>query len=185
MHCTCVDGDGDGHYAVACGGDDCDDEDSASHPGASEVCDGRDNDCDAAVPADEVDGDGDGVRLCAGDCDDADPARWPGAEELPDDCIDNDCDGEGDPACAPTTGEASSTGETGDAPTGTTSAGTSEASTSAAATSTSDGASDSGAPASGDDGCGCATESDARSAWLLLILAALPRRRRRPRCSRP
>ncbi|MFZ6186110.1 putative metal-binding motif-containing protein, partial [Nannocystis pusilla] len=42
---------GDGHYAAACGGDDCDDEDSASHPGASELCDGRDNDCDAAVPA--------------------------------------------------------------------------------------------------------------------------------------
>ncbi|MCY1070581.1 S8 family serine peptidase [Nannocystis sp. RBIL2] len=179
LHCTCVDGDGDGHYAATCGGDDCDDDDPASHPGASEVCDGRDNDCDAALPADEADGDGDGVRLCAGDCDDADPARWPGGEELPDDCIDNDCDGEGDPACAPTTGEASSTGETGDAPTGTTSEGASEGSTSAAATSTSDGASDSGAPASGDGGCGCATASDARSAWLLLLLAALPRRRRR------
>ncbi|MDC0674482.1 S8 family serine peptidase [Nannocystis radixulma] len=179
LYCTCDDADGDGHFAATCGGDDCDDADPASHPGATEVCDGRDNDCDGDLPAEEVDGDDDGVRLCAGDCDDADPARWPGAIEIADDCIDNNCDGEGDPACAPTTGEGSGTGETGEAPTtsATDPTSTSDGATSTGA-STGDGATG-GSPATGDDGCGCAARDGRTSAWLLLMLAALPRRRRR------
>ncbi len=57
----------------------------------------------AANPG-EVDGDGDGVGLCAGDCDDADPAVGPGSAE---DCangLDDDCDGvadDEDPDCQP------------------------------------------------------------------------------------
>ena len=43
------DSDGDGFLDIACGGDDCDDLDPASHPGASEVRDTRDNDCDGLV----------------------------------------------------------------------------------------------------------------------------------------
>ncbi|NMB74800.1 MAG: hypothetical protein GYA21_06680 [Myxococcales bacterium] len=42
----CPDADGDGHPAQACGGDDCDDTRAGVHPGASETCNGRDDDCD-------------------------------------------------------------------------------------------------------------------------------------------
>ena len=41
----CPDGDSDGYYDEACGGDDCDDTDPAVNPGAAEVCDGVDNNC--------------------------------------------------------------------------------------------------------------------------------------------
>src|SRR5690348_5247253 len=44
---TACDEDGDGHDAVTCGGDDCDDADRNRYPGATEVCDpaSRDEDC--------------------------------------------------------------------------------------------------------------------------------------------
>jgi hypothetical protein len=63
-----VDGDGDGATA----GDDCDDANPASYPGAVEVCDGFDNDCDGSLPDDEAaDWDGDGLLGCD-DCNDLD-----------------------------------------------------------------------------------------------------------------
>jgi predicted outer membrane repeat protein len=95
---------------------DCDDGDSLVHPGASELCDGQDNDCDAAVdeagdpsqPLWYADSDGDGygddavfTRACSapagsiatgGDCDDGDGGAHPGATELCDG-VDQDCDG--------------------------------------------------------------------------------------------
>ena len=108
-----VDADGDGVTAGA----DCDDADETRYPGADELCDGVDNDCDDIVDEDAVDAstwfpdaDGDGfgddagaVLACeapsgavaaGGDCDDTDPAYRPDAVE--DDCLDpNDynCDG--------------------------------------------------------------------------------------------
>ena len=81
---------------------DCDDLDATSFPGAAEICDGADNDCDAAVPADELDGDGDGLSACAGDCDDAEPTSFPGNPELCD-TLDNDCDGNVDEAAGDAT----------------------------------------------------------------------------------
>lgn len=94
---TPVDADGDGHLSDV----DCDDSDPAVHPGATEECDGRDNDCDGEldehgtelVPV-YVDADGDGFgtgeligegcatpearqAAVAGDCDDSDPLLTP------------------------------------------------------------------------------------------------------------
>lgn len=113
-----VDEDGDGSYA----GTDCDDGDPTSHPDGTEVCDGRDNDCDGeaddsaegrATWYEDLDGDGFGysphsVYACVapagyvaanGDCDDDDPARYPGAADVPADGVDQDCDGD-DPLVA-------------------------------------------------------------------------------------
>ncbi len=81
---------------------DCDDGDAASFPGAAELCDGLDNDCDGAVPADELDADADGFAACDGDCDDADLNTYPGAVELCGDAADNDCDAVVDEDCGET-----------------------------------------------------------------------------------
>jgi hypothetical protein len=76
---------------------DCADQDGAVYPGAAQVCDGKNDDCNdpawPAIPAAEADADGDGVRACAGDCDDADPAVFPGAPEI-NDGEDNQCPGD-------------------------------------------------------------------------------------------
>ena len=47
------DGDDDGHFARPCG-DDCDDSDASVHPGAPEVCNCVDDDCDGAVDEDLI-----------------------------------------------------------------------------------------------------------------------------------
>lgn len=64
--------DDDGDGLDECAGD-CNDAIPSVYPGAAEICDGLDSDCDGAVPADEADADGDGSRPCAGDCADDDP----------------------------------------------------------------------------------------------------------------
>ncbi len=101
------------------GGGDCDDENATVFPGATQLCDGVNNDCRHAawpvVPADETDDDRDGYVECSpwigpagirgGDCDDAQPTVNPGVlDERPGsqasccDARDNDCDGMADEA---------------------------------------------------------------------------------------
>jgi len=106
-----TDADGDGIEAPA----DCDDNNADIKPGAVELCDGIDNDCDAQIDEGVAqlyypDGDGDGAgdlsavptALCApeagfaqntNDCDDGDATVYVGANE---DCtpIDRNCDGD-------------------------------------------------------------------------------------------
>src|SRR4029078_1400824 len=64
--------------------------DAAIHPGASDVPNGGDDDCDGVV--DEVDVDNDGF-LVAVDCDDSNAGAHPGATEVPYNFVDENCDG--------------------------------------------------------------------------------------------
>ena len=102
-------------------GTDCDDMDAATYPGAPELCDGVDTDCDGTLDEPEaldaaswyldMDGDGYGdpaasTTACdqpsgyldasvATDCDDSDASIHPGADEYCDG-VDTDCDGTAD-----------------------------------------------------------------------------------------
>jgi uncharacterized protein YjbI with pentapeptide repeats len=80
------DDDGDGVSEID---GDCDDSDSNTYPGAPEISDGEDNDCDGDI---DEDYDGDGWTEWEGDCEDNDPNINPGATEVYDG-LDNDCDG--------------------------------------------------------------------------------------------
>jgi hypothetical protein len=114
---VCEDLDGDGWET--CDGD-CDDGDPAVNPGATEVCNGKDDDCDSYIDNHAADGfdwypdaDGDGygdaagkvINNCSGpsthvadssDCDDGDPLVNPGETEIWYDGVDSDCDGADD-----------------------------------------------------------------------------------------
>ncbi len=106
-----IDNDGDGYP----GGQDCDDWSGVVYPGAPEVCDGVDNNCDGQIDEDAartfyLDSDGDGYGLesdtidaCLmpsgyadeiGDCDDDNPDANPGEPSDVCDSVDNDCDDE-------------------------------------------------------------------------------------------
>jgi hypothetical protein len=125
-----ADGDGwgnDGQTIMACSVPagyveqvgDCDDNDASVYPGAEEICDGKDNDCNGEIDeySESVfyrDADGDGwgndgqtIMACSApagyveqgdDCDDNDASVYPGAEEICDN-KDNNCNGEIDEGC--------------------------------------------------------------------------------------
>ncbi|NLJ29541.1 MAG: DUF2778 domain-containing protein [Deltaproteobacteria bacterium] len=98
---ACQDRDGDGYDEKTddCPqGNDCDDENPGVHPGAQEICDGRDNNCNEEPDeglSEDADGDGHyapgSCRTPCEDCDDNDPHTYPGAPEICDG-RDNDCD---------------------------------------------------------------------------------------------
>ncbi len=67
------DADGDGFDSIEMGGEDCDDEDASVYPGAEEICDDIDQDCDGDLVEDFENVDGDAYADCA----DPDPCVTP------------------------------------------------------------------------------------------------------------
>ncbi|UQA61785.1 putative metal-binding motif-containing protein [Polyangium aurulentum] len=63
--------DNDDHMPMECGGDDCDDMQSAAYPGAAEICDGLDNNCNGLADGEDPQTDysrPDGCGTCGLDC---------------------------------------------------------------------------------------------------------------------
>jgi parallel beta-helix repeat protein len=125
MASLCYDSDDDGYNGydpINCPtGNDCNDNNYNIHPGATELCNGLDDDCSGTLPANEHDDDSDTWMICQGDCNDAAYAIHPGAVEICTGGIDEDCDAltdcadpacSSDPACITTTTTSTTTTST-------------------------------------------------------------------------
>ncbi|MEK7255038.1 MAG: putative metal-binding motif-containing protein, partial [Bacteroidota bacterium] len=116
--------DADNDTYTYCGGIDCNDSNAAIHPGAAEICNGLDDDCDTQIDEgvlltfyQDADGDTYGnpaipTQACNapsgyvsndGDCDDANAAIHPGAPEICNN-LDDDCNGSPESAATTWTG---------------------------------------------------------------------------------
>ena len=82
--------DNDG-YGIAT---DCNDADASIKPGAAEIFDQADNNCNGTIDEGFTDADGDGYALEIDDCNDGNAAINPGATELSGNDMDEDCDGQ-------------------------------------------------------------------------------------------
>ena len=187
-----TDDDGDGYGSVATGGMDCDDASATTYPGAMEMCDGVDNDCNDMID-DEimfmdyyVDADSDtfgdatamATSTCDGapegfvanntDCNDSESSINPVATDAPGDGIDQNCDGADTPVTTNDAGPGRDSGASGRD----------------GGTATGDGSTvgaDGGVVTTSDSGCSCRTGgSGSGPAFpVLLVLSALAFRRRR------
>ncbi len=122
---ACVDLDRDGYgEGDTCRGPDCNDDDNRVNPGALEVCDGLDNDCNGAVDDDLVGRDCALTRgVCAGSRQRCVEGAWTAcggqvsygadfeADEVACDRLDNDCDGFTDESCPCDPGATQACGE--------------------------------------------------------------------------
>lgn len=96
---NCADADHDG--VTTCAGD-CNDNDKDIHPGATEILNGKDDDCDGIIDDHIVgrDFDMDGTPYPQ-DCNDNEPLVGPMAIEVPGNNVDDNCNGVIDEAIAP------------------------------------------------------------------------------------
>ena len=122
---TVCDKDGDGHNAFGCNDntdkvmDDCDDNNNTRFPGAPDVCNGIDDNCNGQVdegnvcggnkPPTDSDGDGDPDST---DCFPNDPSRHHGCVEVCGNGVDDNCSGSVDENCSSSScgGNCNSTG---------------------------------------------------------------------------